>query len=53
MSELTRIDNKKYFRANKDLLVTNCKNCGKGIYKNNGMQIVFFCSPTCRKGFKK
>lgn len=47
-------DNKKnYIRGNVDLVSTNCKNCHKEIIKNNGMQIVFFCSPSCRRNFKE
>ena len=41
-----------YIRANTELVDTNCKNCGKKVYKNNARQIVFFCGPVCRREHK-
>lgn len=46
MSEL------RYIRANTDKIVVKCT-CGKTFYKSSPGQIVYFCSPDCRKMFRK
>lgn len=44
---------KQYIRGNVQSPMTECKNCGKKVVKNDPKQIVFFCSKACRKEFKK
>lgn len=44
---------KQYIRARKDILTIKCRNCGTEVYKNSGQQIIYFCSKSCRKEYKK
>lgn len=40
---------KQYIRGNTEELRSQCPNCSKIFYKNNPWQIVYFCSPECRR----
>ncbi len=44
---------KQYIRGDVNVLKTKCRRCGKDIYKNNPLHIVFFCSKKCRKEFRR
>lgn len=44
---------KQYIRGNLDEPRSQCPNCGKVFNKNNGRQIVYFCSKSCRKSYRE
>ena len=43
---------KQYIRGNPDELRSQCPNCSRVFYKNNPWQVVYFCSPECRREHK-
>lgn len=44
---------KMYIRGNTEESRSRCPNCGKVFMKNNGLQIVYFCSKLCRKSYRE
>ncbi len=44
---------KQYIRADIDVQVVKCKECRKDIIRKDLRQIVYFCSPACRKSYRK
>ena len=44
---------KQYIRGNTKAIEVRCPNCAKLFNKQNGLQIVYFCSKQCRKDYRK
>jgi len=44
---------KQYIRGNTEATHVKCPNCGQMFEKQNGRQIVYFCSKLCRKEGRK
>jgi hypothetical protein len=43
---------KMYIRGNTQEPRSRCPHCGKVFNKQNGLQIVYFCSKKCRKEYR-
>jgi hypothetical protein len=43
---------KQYIRGNTESVQVRCPQCGKVFNKQNGLQIVYFCSKSCRKEYR-
>lgn len=57
MSEINTIDGKvrvkNYIRSDISKQVVHCRNCSKDIIRRDLRTIVYYCSPTCRKAYRK